>query len=223
MRPILTIVAVTSALVSLSTAASSFPTDDSVGHAKRQAALNWAIAQQQRAFDEILPRGTRHDVVLPVCRVVTIRPGDLSDDRREFRIRISQLCDGGIRYAEAAVARVPFAVQLARMRLGNEDLTLADALPHLEVDHRDIVPDDALRILHSLDLVRVSPNPTNALILDSVSVEIDVLSWGEVRITTFLEDKRTGWRQLGQALTDAMRLAKISAKQLQYDPREVER
>jgi hypothetical protein len=222
-RRMLTIVVVINVLATLVAAVSSLQAENQdADHAHRQAALNWGIEQQRQVFDEILPRGARRDVVLPICRVVTLRSGSLSDDRREFRIRIEQLCDGSIRHANVGVARAPFAVQIAQMRFRDEHLTLADAIPHLQVDHRDLKPADALQILRSLDGVRLSPNPTNALILDGVSVEIDVISWGEIRIVTYLEDKRSGWRQLGSTVREAMRLAKISNEQLLYDPQDVE-
>ena len=73
MRRILPIAAVTSVAISLLSTVSSLHADEpDIEHAKRQAALNWASEQEQQAFDEMLPRSTRHDVVLPICRAVTL-------------------------------------------------------------------------------------------------------------------------------------------------------
>jgi hypothetical protein len=194
-----------------------------IEHAKRQAALNWASEQEQQTFDKMLPRATRHDVVLPVCRAVTLRSGGLSDDMREFRVQIFELCDGTIRKAHVSVARTPFEVQLAQVRFHDDQLTLATALPRLLVDQHDLTSRDAQSILRSLDRVRLSPKPIQAFILDVVSVEVDVVSWGEILIHTYLEDDRPGWRELGATLKQAMRLSKIDVDQLRFDPHEVER
>lgn len=219
----LTIAAVTSVLLALTTLVQPLWGDEpDVEHKKRQVALSWAIDHGQEAFDIVLARATRHEVVLPVCRIVTLRPGHISDDFREFRIQIIQLCDGTIRQADVSVARTPLVVQLAHIRLRENELTLASAIPRLQVDHHDLGSDGALRILRSLDRVRLSPNPTNALILDVPSFEVNVVSWGEVRILTYLEDQRPGWRELGAMLTDAMRLSKLDVDHLRYDPQDVE-
>jgi hypothetical protein len=220
----LTIAVVTSVLISLAIIVPSLRAEEpDVEHAKRQAALTWATEQEQQVFDEVLPRGTRHDVVRPVCRVVTLRSGNFSDDAREFRIQIVQLCDGTIRKADVSVALTPFEVQLAQMRYRDDQLTLTSAIPRLQVDHHDLGPASARRILRSLDQVRLSLNPTNALILDVVSLEVDVVSWGEIKILTYLEDNRPGWRELGATLKEAMRLSQIDTDRLRYDPQDVER
>src|ERR1700760_4104410 len=112
MHRILVIAAATSVAIGLSVAVSSLRAEEpDIEHAKRRAALKWATEQGQQTFDELLPRATRHDVVLPVCRAVTLRSGALSYDTREFRIEIFQLCDGTIRKAQVSVARTPFGVQ----------------------------------------------------------------------------------------------------------------
>lgn len=108
------------------------------------------------------------------------------------------------------------------MRFRDDHLTLAAAIPRLLVDQHDLTSRDALSILRSLDRVRISPNPTQALILDVVSVEVDVVSWGEILIHTYLEDDRPGWRELGTALKRAMHLSKIDVDQLRFDPHDVE-
>jgi hypothetical protein len=206
----------------LITASSLYGDEPDIEHAKRRAALNWATEQAQQTFDQLLPRATNHDVVLPVCRVVTLRSGGLSDDTREFRIQIFELCDGTIRKAHVSVARIPFEVQLAQMRFQDDRLTLATALPRLLMDQHDLTSRDAQSILRSLDRVRLSPKPIQAFILDVVSVEVDVLSWGEILIHTYLEDDRPGWRDLAAALKRAMHLSKIDVDQLRFDPHEVE-
>jgi hypothetical protein len=224
MRRIVTIAAVASVLLGLTMFVQPLRADEpDAEHAKRQAALSWAIDHGEQAFELVFAPATRRDVVLPVCRIVTLRPGHIADDFREFRIEIIQLCDGTIRKADVSVARTPVVVQLAQMRLRENELTLVSAIPRLLVDHRDLGPDSALRILRSLERVRLAPNPTYALILDVPSFEVNVVSWGEVRILTYLEDRRPGWRELGAMLTEAMRLSKIDINHLRYDPEDIER
>ena len=108
------------------------------------------------------------------------------------------------------------------MRFRDDQLTLGSALPRLLVDQHDLTSSDARSILRSLDRVRISPNPTQALMLDVVSVEVNVVAWGEIRIQTYLEDDRPGWRDLAAALKRAMHLSKTDVDQLRFDPREVE-
>ena len=132
MQRMRTIAAVTSVLLALTALVQPLRGDEAdVEHKKRQVALGWAIDHGQEAFDVVLARATRREVVLPVCRIVTLRPGHVSDDFREFRIEIIQLCDGTIRKAEVSVARTPLVVQLAHMRLRENALALASAIPRL--------------------------------------------------------------------------------------------
>lgn len=189
---------------------------------KKRRALNWATEQAQSAFDQVLPRADRRSVVRPVCRVVTLRSGELSDDAREFRIEISELCDGTIRKAQVSVAKIPFEVQLAQMRFRDDTLSLDAAIPLLQVDRHDLTSSDAQSVLRSLDRVRLSPNPAQALLLDVISVDVAVVSWGEIIIHAYLEDDRRGWRELGAALKKSMNLSGISIDQLRYDPKDVE-
>jgi hypothetical protein len=108
------------------------------------------------------------------------------------------------------------------MHFRDDRLTLAAAIPLLQVDQHDLTSRDAQSILRSLDRVRFSPKPTQALILDVPGVEVVVVSWGEIKIVTYLEDNRPGWRELGAALKRAMHLSKIDVDQLRFDPHDVE-
>jgi len=217
---------IAAAVISLAAlgAALSAPSETQLDeHAKRQAAITWAIQQQQVAASKVLAPASRTDVVLPVCRVVTIRPASLSDDWREFHILIKERCDHTIAYAAVTLMPKPLIFQLAEMRIQDSSISVESAVSRLKFERTELRPKRAIRILALLDRTRLPLKPMQAFELDRPGVEVGIASWGEVRVTTFLSDTRPGWKQLNAAIKEALNLSEIHLDRLSFDPNEIER
>jgi hypothetical protein len=197
--------------------------DQRGARAERQAALTWAVREAPRAFDMLLPAASRHDAVTPVCRIVSLRSGNVSTDQREFRIVITETCNRRIVSAEVVVAKRPLTIQLAEMRMADERLELQAAIVDLDVERRILPVLSASRIIASLDKARPTLRPMPEIVLDSESVEVVAASWGEVRILCYTADTRPGWRALSAAVRLALRVAGVERETLSFDPSDVER
>jgi hypothetical protein len=215
-------VAAAISIAAVSVALSAFAQTQSDEHSKRLAALAWAKTQQQAAVRLLLPPATGEDVVLPVCRVISIRPSSYSDDWREFHILIKERCDHTITYAAVTTMPTPLIYQMAQMKIEDNSVTVDAAVQRLKFDRVPLPPARAKQILKLLDRARVTFTPLQAFVLDSPGVEVSIVSWGELRVVTYLGDTRPGWKGLNAALREALRLSDINLDRLRFDPSAIE-
>ena len=186
-------------------------------------ALNWATDQKEAAYSALLPEAQPRQVVLPVCSVLTMRPGSISDDRREFRLEIVRRCDGSVVSATVAVLDEPLLVQLAKLRLHDKNLTAAAALDRIRMKQRTLGSAATAAILKRVTSATITVVPAAPLIVDAESIEVTVMSQGQVKVITYLEDERPSWRTFHNALRFTLTTAGIDRAALHYDPSEIER
>lgn len=217
-RTVAAVISITAVGVAYSARAQTPPD----AHAKRQAAITWAVENEQAAMRAVLPPATGRDVVLPVCRVISIRPSSYSDDWREFHILIKERCDHTITYAAVTTMSTPLIYQMAQMKIEDDNVTVDAAVQRLKFDRVPLPPARAKRILKLLDGARLTLTPLQAFVLDSPGIEVSVVSWGELRVVTYLGDTRPGWKGLNAALREGLRLSNVHVEQLRFDPSAIE-
>lgn len=147
----------------------------------RHAAVDWATAYREEAYDALLPPAASDDIAMPVCRATTLRRSG-SVDSFEYMVRITELCDsvnpeGRVVQAEPTgefmiAEGSPLTAQLAELRLAEPAITLEEAVRRLRVKRHPLPRDVTRSFLRDVRSFSLSAQPPLQIAFDEPLYEL---------------------------------------------------
>lgn len=199
----------------------AFAGGEAAGSDERGAALAWATENRAAAVESVFPAAGDAPVVMPICRVTTLRASG-SIDTFEYFLRITEPCPeidprtnrvsgGNIRAEFAIPDRSPVTDQLADLRLHEPTITIARAIAALKIQRHQLDRDAALKLRDELSTISLSVLPPTDIILDTPTYEL--------ASSTGLAKRKLQVTEAGRSKGDrsVVQLARRVAKTFGYD------